>query len=86
MAAVRLTWKFGFEHVEAVHLIPQSFWLFALVFGVLALVTMLLGLLWQRSTPLTAISVRLLNSAQKVQMTTLGLLLLMYLGGFFVLL
>lgn len=85
LAAMLLTWKFGFERVEAVHLVPQSFWLFALVFGVLALGTGLLGLLWRRSTLAKGAYMRLLSYAQKLQMMTVGLLLLMFLGGFFVL-
>lgn len=85
LAAMRLTWKFGFERVEAVHLVPQSFWLFAMIFSVLALGTVLLGLHWRRSGLSKGIYMRLLSYAQKLQMTTVGLLLLMFIGGFFVL-
>lgn len=48
-AALYMTWKFGFENTEPVHLVSQSFWLFVVVFaGVMICTALLLSLFVER--------------------------------------
>lgn len=84
-ASLYLTWKFGFERVEPVYLVSHSFWLFALIFGVLALITALLFLVWGCAGRSGDDYTHWLRYAQTLQFATLCLLLVMFGRRFFVL-
>jgi hypothetical protein len=82
-AALRMNWKFGFEKVEPIYLVPQSFGLFTVCFVALVVGALFAGRLWKQSERPAPQHVRWLVCAQVVQLAAVGLLLLMFGGGFF---
>lgn len=84
MAAFFMTWKFGFEKPEPVHLVPQSFWLFAVVFGRLVVCTTLLYRFAER-LGLEVTQSRLLRVSLPIQCCTGAFLMMMFAAGLAVL-
>lgn len=83
LAALRLTWKFGFQQVEPVYLVPQTFWLFAVLFGALVLGTALISSLWRFTGQSAGVGRQWLRYAQAFQIATACLLVTMFVCGFF---
>jgi hypothetical protein len=84
LAALLMTWKFGFRGHEPIHLIPQSFWLFIAVFAALIFCTVLL-LSFAGRIGFKAAQLRAIRGALILQSCTCGFLLVMFTAGIAVL-
>jgi hypothetical protein len=82
-AAIRMNWKFSFDGVVPVHLVPESFWFFLLCFGLLVGVTYVADRRWKPNDGRA--HKRWLRYSKGMQLVTTLLLLCMFVFGFFVL-